>query len=50
MLDTFFAGSEEELVMTLVNSRRLPAERLARLRKVIDDAEALGAPEPEDGE
>ena len=38
LLDTFFHGSEEELVTTLVSERQLSAKNLANLTQVLEDA------------
>jgi predicted transcriptional regulator len=44
MLDTFFAGSVEQAVASLldVKSRELGEDEYARLRRLIDDARAKG--------
>ena len=43
LLDTFFHGSEEELVTTLVSERRLSEKHLARLTRVLEDAKSARA-------
>lgn len=40
VLEAAFQGSTEGLVMTLLESRRISPEEAARLRKLIDEAEA----------
>ena len=38
LIDTFFDGSEEELVTTLIADRQVSEKRLERLTRLIDDA------------
>jgi predicted transcriptional regulator len=38
MLDRFFAGSADRLVLNLVETRRLTPEKLARIQKLLEGA------------
>jgi predicted transcriptional regulator len=38
MLDRFFGGSADSLVLSLVETRRLTAEKLARLQKLLEES------------
>jgi len=38
LIDTAFAGSAEELVLTLLQGRKLSADETKRIRKLIDQA------------
>lgn len=49
MIETFFDGSEEELVMTLVTERRLSDSRLARLTRVLEEARERQSASTKDG-
>src|SRR5215207_9278241 len=49
VLDTFFHGSEEELVTTLVSERKLSEKHLARLTRVLEDAKRASANDTESG-
>jgi predicted transcriptional regulator len=39
MLDRFFAGSADNLVMNLIETRHLTPEKLARIQEMIQRAE-----------
>lgn len=39
MLDRFFGGSADSLVMNLVQTRRLTPEKLARIQKLIEESQ-----------
>jgi predicted transcriptional regulator len=38
MIDRFFGGSADGLVLSLVETRKLPAEKLARIQKLLEQA------------
>jgi predicted transcriptional regulator len=38
MLDRFFGGSADSLVLSLVETRHLTAERLARIQRLLAEA------------
>lgn len=42
LLNTFFEGSREEMVATLIDEKRLSADELARLAELIDNARKEG--------
>ena len=42
LVDRLFAGSAEDLVMSLLQSKQLTPEKLARLQKLVQDAEEDG--------
>ena len=42
LVDRLFAGSAEDLVMSLLQTRQLTPEKLARLQKLVKDAEEDG--------
>ena len=43
VVDRLFGGSAESLVMSLVETKHLTPEKLARLQKLIDEAKEKGA-------
>ena len=47
VVDRLFGGSAESLVMSLVETKHLTPEKLARLQKLIDEAKEKGADENE---
>jgi BlaI family penicillinase repressor len=42
LVDRLFAGSAEDLVMSLLETKQLTPEKLARLQKLVQDAEEDG--------
>jgi predicted transcriptional regulator len=42
LVERVFGGSSEDLVLTLLKTRRLTPEKLARLQKLIEEAEEEG--------
>ena len=42
LVDRMFGGSNEELVMSLIKSKQIDAEQIARLSKKLDDSDGGG--------